>query len=248
MAASRDWGFGTGVAEPLGIGLLPFLDGLAVEVAHHRRPVVLRDESRDLGRQVVLLGQLHAVANVGGDDPGAGLGAQLVVDVRPTGLVLDEGQRVLHLADVVVVGRHAGEQRVGTDRLRRPLGEVADHDRVVVGPRRLEEQAAQQPVGRVGELQHLEDGEDPEHVAQHGEAADRQDHGQGRVDEASQRQLGDAGRIQPFQQAEGNDHRDVDQGQHQAGADEGVQALGLENDDEGRESAGGGVHHRPQVR
>ena len=102
------------------------------------------------------------------------LGVEVVVDVVRPRLVLDEGQRVLHLADVVVVGRDAGQQRVGADRLGGPLGEVADHDAVVVRPRRLQQQPAKQPVRRVGELQQLEDGHDPEQVAEHRERADRQ--------------------------------------------------------------------------
>ena len=43
-------------------------------------------------------------------------------------------QRVRQLADVVVVGGDARQQRVGADRLGGPLGQVADHQRVVVGP------------------------------------------------------------------------------------------------------------------
>ena len=63
------------------------------------------------------------------------LGLELVVDVLAAGLVLDERERVRELADVVVVGRDAGEERVGADRLGGALGEVADHQRVVVGAR-----------------------------------------------------------------------------------------------------------------
>ena len=81
---------------------------------------------------------------------------QLVVDVLAAGLVLDEGERVGQLADVVVVGGDAREQRVGADRLGRPLGQVADHQRVVVRAGRLEQQPAQQRLGRIGQLEQLE--------------------------------------------------------------------------------------------
>ena len=173
---------------------------LAVEVAHHARAVVLRDEADDLDRQPVLVAEVDPVADVAGDDPRAGLGRQVVVDVVRAGLVLDEGQRVLHLADVVVVGGDAGEQRVGADRLGRALGEVADHDAVVIRARRLEQQAAQQPVRWVGQLEHLEHGHDPEHVAEDREAADRADHRRGRAlstpatDELDDRRRSRAGR------------------------------------------------------
>ena len=138
-----------------------------MEVAHHARAVVLRDEADDLDRQPVLVAEVDPVADVARDDPRARLGRQVVVDVVGAGLVLDEGQRVLHLADVVVVGRDPRQQRVGADRLGGALGEIADHDAVVIRPRRLEQEAPQQPIRRVGELQHLEHGHDPEHVAQH---------------------------------------------------------------------------------
>ena len=79
-------------------------------------------------------------------------------------------QRVRQLADVVVVRRHAGDERVGADRLGGPLREVADHQRVVVRPRRLDEEPAQERLRRVGQLEELEDGQDPEQVAEDREA------------------------------------------------------------------------------
>ena len=106
------------------------------------------------------------------------LGVQLVVDVLAAGLVLDERGRVRELADVVVVGRDAGEQR-----RRAPiasaarLGEVPDHQGVVVRARRLDEQPPQERLGRVRELQQLEHGHDPEHGAQDRERADGRDRG-----------------------------------------------------------------------
>ena len=97
------------------------------------------------------------------------------MDVVAAGLVLDERLRVGQLADVVVVGRDAGDQRIGADRLGGPLGEVADHERVVVRARRLDQQPAQEWLRRVGQLEQLEDRQDPEQVADHREAADRGD-------------------------------------------------------------------------
>ena len=106
-----------------------------VEVAHDRRPVVLRDVGDQRLRQLRLVGQVDAVDDVLLEDPGADLRVELVVDVLAAGLVLDERERVRELADVVVVGGHAGHQRVGADRLGGALGEVADHQRVVVRAR-----------------------------------------------------------------------------------------------------------------
>jgi hypothetical protein len=106
---------------------------------------------------------------VPGDDPGARLGGQVVVDVVGSRLVLDEGQGVLHLADVVVVGRHAGEERVRADRLGCPLSEVPDHHAVVVRARRLHQETAQEARRGVRQLEELEDGHDPEQVAEDGE-------------------------------------------------------------------------------
>ena len=100
------------------------------------------------------------------------LGRQLVVQVLAAGLVLDERERVGQLADVVVVGRDAGQERIGADRLGGALGEVADHQRVVVRARRLEQQPAQQRLRRVGQLEQLERGGDAEEVAEDRERAD----------------------------------------------------------------------------
>ena len=137
-----------------------------VEVAHDRRPVVLRDERDERLRQAGLVGEVDAVDHVLLEDLGADLRVELVVDVVATGLVLDERERVRELADVVVVGRHAGHQRVGADRLGRALGQVADHQRVVVRAGRLDQQPAQERLRRVGQLEQLEDGQDPEHRAE----------------------------------------------------------------------------------
>ena len=101
-------------------------------------------------------------------------------------------ERVRELADVVVVGRDAGDQRVGADRLGRALGEVPDHQRVVVRARRLDEQAPQQRLRRIRQLEQLEDGQDPEHRAQDGERADRGDAGPRRRGGRREPQLEDA--------------------------------------------------------
>ena len=132
-------------------------------------------------------------------------GLELVVDVLAAGLVLDERERVRELADVVVVGRDAGHQRIGADRLGRALGEVADHQRVVVRPGRLDQQAAQQRLRRVGQLEQLEDGQDPEHRAEHRERPDRGDARARRRRGRREPQLEDAAQVARAEQREDRD-------------------------------------------
>ena len=147
------------------------LTRLGVEVADERRPVVLRDERDERLGQARPVGDVDPVGDVALEDLGRRLRVELVVDVVAAGLVLDVRERVGQLADVVVVGGDAGEQRVGADRLGGPLGQVGDHDRVVVGAGRLDQQAAQQRLRRVRQLEQLEHRQDPEHVAEHREGA-----------------------------------------------------------------------------
>ena len=127
--------------------------------------------------------------------PALTAGIELVVDVVAAGLVLDEGERVRELADVVVVGGDAGHQRVGADGLGRAFGEVADHQRVVVRAGRLDQQAAQQRLRRVGQLQQLEDGQDPEDRAEDRERPDRGHARAGRRGGRREPQLEDAAQV-----------------------------------------------------
>ena len=132
---------------------------LRVEVADQGRPVVLRDERDDRLREPGPVGDVDPVGDVRLEDLGRRLRVELVVDVVAAGLVLDERQRVGQLPDIVVVGGHAGDERVRPDRLGCPLGEVGDHDRVVVRARRLEQEPAEERLRRVGQLEQLERGE-----------------------------------------------------------------------------------------
>ena len=148
---------------------------LGVEEADHRRPVVLRNEGDDRLGQACLIGDVDAVGNVGLEELGRLLRGQLIVQVLTAGLVLDEPDRVGQLADVVVIRRHARQQRIGPDGLRRPFGEISDHQRVVVGTGRLDQQAPQERLGGIGQFEELEHGEDPEHVSEDRERPDRGD-------------------------------------------------------------------------
>src|SRR5579862_5587736 len=173
-------------------GLFP---GLRGEVAHDRGPVVLRDEGDDRLRQARPVGDIDPVRDVLLEDLGRRLGIELVVDVLAAGLVLDERGRVRQLADVVVVGRDAGDQRIGADRLGRALGQVPDHQRVVVRARRLDEQPPEQGLGRVCQLEQLEHREQPEDVPEDGEAADGHHGRQARRDGRRADELDDAGDV-----------------------------------------------------
>ena len=66
-----------------------------------------------------LVGDVDARGDVALEQLGGRLRVELVVDVLAARLVLDERDRVRELADVVVVRRDAGEQRIGADRLGR---------------------------------------------------------------------------------------------------------------------------------
>ncbi len=231
MAASRVCGRGTVVAEPSlveRVGRGPargrvetaerggrLLPRLGPEVGDPGRAVVLGNEGDERLGQLRPVGDVDPVGHVRLEDLGAHVGVELVVDVARAGLVLDEGAGVGQLADVVVVGSHARHERVGADRLGGPLGQVADHQGVVVGPRRLEEEPAQEGLRRVGQLEELEDREDPEEVAHELEGAhggDRRAHARG---QRGTPQLEDPGQVARPQQREDrdDDHVGHDDGQ-----------------------------------
>ena len=189
IAASRDCGFGPGVAERRGVDGRRGLRALGgreaavrlgrlllrpgVEVAHERRPVVLRDERDERLRQLALVGEVDAVGDVLLEHWALTSGSSWSWMFSPPAWFSMNAERVRELADVVVVGRDARDERVGADGLGRPLGEVADHQRVVVRAGRLEEQPPQQRLRRVRQLEQLEDRGDAEEVAEDREGADR---------------------------------------------------------------------------
>ena len=117
-------------------------------------------------------------------------------------------KRVRELPDVVVVGGHAGDERIATDRLRGALGQVADHQRVVIGPGRLDQESAQERLRRVREFQELEHREDPEDRTQDGEEPDRRDAGAGCAGRRRERQFQEPPDVARAEQREdGDDHR-----------------------------------------
>ena len=191
-----------------------------------RRPVVLRDERDQRLRQLRLVGDVDAVGDVGLEDLGRRLRVELVVDVVAAGLVLDERERVRELADVVVVGRHAGEQRVGADRLRRPLGEVADHQRVVVRARASRRGAGGgaagtgSPARAAGTRSGSRTG--CPSTANEPDGRDRRARG---GDDRGAHQLDDAAGVVRPEEPEHRDDEDVDDRDQQAGLDEDLEPV-----------------------
>ena len=115
-----------------------------VEVGDHACAVVLRDEGRDLRRQVVLVGEVEAIAYVVGDDAGTVGGVEGVMRVGAAELVLDKEAGARKLTDVVVIAADAGQEGVATDGDGALFGEVGDDDAVLEGGGRLVLQSKEQ--------------------------------------------------------------------------------------------------------
>ena len=136
--------------------------------------MVLRNHLADPRWQPIPLRELDAIGDVSRDHLCRGDRIERVVDVGDgVRLVLDEGPRPLEFADVVVVGGDANQQRIGADHLSRALGEIADHDAVVIRAGRFHQQAAQQRLGGIGQLEQLHGGENPEQATEQRKAANR---------------------------------------------------------------------------
>ena len=159
-------------------------------------------------------------------------GVELVVDVVAAGLVLDERERVRQLADIVVIRCHAGHQRIGADRLGRALGEVADHQRVVVRAGRLDQEPAQERLRRVRQLEQLEDGQDPEHRAERRERADRRDPRSGGRCRRGEPQLEHAAQVAGAEQREDQHDQRLDHEDRDRGLDEDLQPVATPDGDD----------------
>ena len=95
-------------------------------------------------------------------------GDELVVGVDAA-LVLDEVVGLHQLSDIVVVGTDPQQQRVGADGVGAGLGEVADRQRVLVGPRRLQRQLFEERQVLIRQLEQPDIGRDPEHPFEDGQ-------------------------------------------------------------------------------
>ena len=100
--------------------------------------------------------EAHALGAVREDRVGRDVGIERVVRRRLAGVqVLDVVLRRRRLAEVVVVGADAREQRVGADRRRCQLGHVGHRQRVRPGARRLLGDALEQRMVEIGQLDEL---------------------------------------------------------------------------------------------
>ena len=136
--------------------------------------------------------------------------------LRMPELVLDEELRADELADVVVVGADAGEQRVGPDLASAGVGERARHDRVVVRARSPVHQLAQQRCSRIAQLEEADvvpEARQAPHQRQEEECADQRQQSPAHPEDGATH----GGGVQP---AEG--HRDQhDQAEDERGRREG---------------------------
>ena len=73
-------------------------------------------------------------------------------------LIFHEIERLGDLADIVVIGAHPGQERVGVDGTGRGLGHGADHHAVVIGARGLQNHLLQEGMIQVGQLQEVDVG------------------------------------------------------------------------------------------
>src|SRR4051812_19627998 len=142
--------------------LLCLFPGLVEEVPDEARAVVLEDEIDDWPRKPPFVGDLDAVVDMAPDDLRGDGRLQGVVPVLAAA-VLAEEDRVLALADVVVVRAHPREERIGPDLSRSRLHQRAADDAVVVRAGRLDDQILQERMVEARELVELHAG----HVAEH---------------------------------------------------------------------------------
>ena len=158
--------------------------------------MVLRDEAHDGLRQALLARQLHAAGDVLVDHARALQRVEALVRRGLAGAdVLDEEGRRDQLADVVVVGADADEQRIGADAVGGALGHVPHEDRVLERAGGLVLEAPEQRVVELRELHQLNARDDAERPAEQDECADgdqRGEHAADRGDAADPEQIDEA--------------------------------------------------------
>ena len=130
-------GCGACISESRGVNLLGgmglFL--LGIEVAGIGGAVMGADEVDDDAGQMVLACEVDAVGDVLRDDAGALFVVELVVWVEVAALVLGEVERGTHLADVVIEGSDACEERVAANLTHDVLADVGDLHRMLESAR-----------------------------------------------------------------------------------------------------------------
>src|ERR1035437_1413167 len=126
----------------------------------------------------------------------------MIVKVFAGGLILDEGNWVGQLTDVVVVGRGSDQKWISPDCRRGAFAQVADHQRMVVRAGRLGKKTTQERLRRIGKLKQLRPGQDPEQVPQKREATERDYGGNQGTGDCGSAQLEHAGHVVLTQEGE----------------------------------------------
>ena len=131
---------------------------LIIKETHLRRAVMLFDHLFDHRAKFVFFGEIKTVAHMGGNDQGTHRRRQFVVAILTVPHILAKIKGFFHLADIMIIRRHFGQEGVGIDRFCRCFDEITDDHRMVIGPRRLDHQFAQQRIIHVGEFKELDIG------------------------------------------------------------------------------------------
>ena len=206
--------------------------------------MVLAHDVHHLAGQAILLGHLRAVAGMGGEDGRGDARVGAVVGVVAH-LVLLEVHGPLELTHVVVVRAHAGQQTVCAHGGGGGLGQIRHDDGVVVGAGGLHQQAAQQRLIGVRELNELCAGGQIEHQLQQRLQAD----GQHRAEHAAAQRpqgIGQGGvQVRAGDQADGHGDDEVGCGDGEARKQRaGAQLLAGEHQRGDGAGCEGHQHHR----
>ena len=156
--------FGAGITElrVRQVRVARLLHGLPVEVLDPGGAMVHGDEIQHFLGQPVLAADLQSFFHMAGDDQRAHARLEVLVRIHARPLVFHEVLGLDHLADVVIEGPDAHQQRMGSDGRRGRFGQIGHLERVVEGARRPQAQLLEQrPVG-VRQLQQRQIGGDVE--------------------------------------------------------------------------------------
>src|SRR5437868_2576968 len=105
-----------------------------VEISDQAGPMVLGNYVLYLPWKLMLVGEVKPILNMRCNDERRKGRSELIVDILGH-LILDEVDRMLQLADIVIIASDTAEERIGPDRFRGCLGEVSHHDAVRIRPR-----------------------------------------------------------------------------------------------------------------
>src|SRR4030043_18782 len=132
----RPW---AGVAEILllYIGILAspvnrLLLRLVIEIGDKGFPVMLLYDVYYLPAQLMLLGQFHALLDMGYKYQVAHGRGELIVPVFTAPLVFYKVKGLSHLSYIMIIGADLGKQRIGFNCLGRSLNHAADYNAVMI--------------------------------------------------------------------------------------------------------------------